>query len=150
MVNAAFLENFPNAASVFLNAGCLSDHSPGIIQLISQVQGIPSFKFYNIWAEHENFLKIVSSSWSDCISGTAMFSLCKKLKRLKAPLKVLNKKSFSHISSGAEVMVKELDTAQDHNSNVWGSASWHERVAGLKAKAFKLLDAEQLLFCSTC
>jgi hypothetical protein len=83
----------------FGNPGAFSDHSPAIIRFDYQnSQGKRNFKFFNMWASHENFLQIVSDNWTRHIPGSPMFSLCKKLKFLKRPLKELNQLHFSHIS----------------------------------------------------
>ncbi|GFY96656.1 hypothetical protein Acr_11g0009620 [Actinidia rufa] len=51
------------------------------------MQGPSSFKFFNMWAIHEDFQEIVERVWGTQIHGSAMFRLCRKLKLLKEPLK---------------------------------------------------------------
>lgn len=53
-----------------------------------------SFKFFNMRANHENFMQIVKSSWDGNVEGSPMFRLVTKLKRFKIELKELNKKEF--------------------------------------------------------
>lgn len=146
LVNAPFFECFPNATSNFLNSGCLSDHSPCIIQLMPIASSAYSFKFYNMWVKHEQFQAIVSNSWDVPIMGTSMFILCKKLKRLKRPLKELNRKDFSHISSRADCAVRDLDALQNQVSSNWGCPVWKSQLRDSKQKAFRLLEAERLYF----
>ncbi|KAJ6365130.1 hypothetical protein OIU76_029993 [Salix suchowensis] len=82
----------------FGNQGAFSDHSPVLVRLEPQALGQRSFKFFNMWASHSDFLHTVSESWQLAVMGSPMFSLCKKLKGLKRPLKLLNRLHFSHIS----------------------------------------------------
>ena len=90
-------------------------YSPAIIRFDYQNrQGRRNFKFFNMWASHENFLQIVSDNWTRHIQGSPMFSLCKKLKFLKRPLKELNKLHFSQISkrvARAEAALENHQTA---------------------------------------
>ncbi|XP_052198247.1 uncharacterized protein LOC127805524 [Diospyros lotus] len=65
-----------------------------------------SFKFFNMWAQHEQFIPTVREAWEQQWPGTHQFKLCKKLKGLKGPLKGLNKKHFSHISERASEQAK--------------------------------------------
>ncbi|KAJ6372865.1 hypothetical protein OIU76_027238 [Salix suchowensis] len=72
--------------------GPFSDHSPAVIRLgNSQVMGRRSFKFYNMWGLHENFIDLTATSWNLEVYGSPMFVLCSKLKRLKLSLKELGK-----------------------------------------------------------
>jgi len=44
----------------FLPPGCLSDHSAAIVSIFDHVVGKKKpFRFFNIWAEHENFLPAI-------------------------------------------------------------------------------------------
>ncbi|XP_052197218.1 uncharacterized protein LOC127804399 [Diospyros lotus] len=70
------------------------------------------FRFFNMWADHRDFLSIVSFVFHQHVSDTKQFSLCKKLKHLKGPLRSFNSKNFSHISSQVANVDKELEEAQ--------------------------------------
>nr|TKS07847.1 hypothetical protein D5086_0000108870 [Populus alba] len=89
-----------------------SDHSPAVVRLDPYVQGRRSFKFFNMWAAHDQFLGVVSSCWSSSIYGTPMYILCRKLKLLKGPLKELNRLHFSHISERVSRLESQLDQLQ--------------------------------------
>ncbi|KAJ6299908.1 hypothetical protein OIU76_020828 [Salix suchowensis] len=85
--------------------GPFSDHSPAVIRLgSSHVMGRRSFKFYNMWGLHKNFIDLTAASWNLEVYGSPMFVLCSKLKRLKLPLKELGKHHFSHISERVSSM----------------------------------------------
>ncbi|GFY99199.1 hypothetical protein Acr_13g0006000 [Actinidia rufa] len=126
--------------------GKLSDHSPCVIALFDNgMQRPSSFKFFNMWAIHEDFQEIVERVWGTQIHGSAMFRLCRKLKLLKDPLKVLNKKHFSHISSRvAEERVQEIQQ-QLHDNPI--NTHLYEQMAELKPLAFRLEEAERS-YCS--
>jgi hypothetical protein len=84
-----------------------SDHSPSFVQLGSrQPCRNRSFKFFNMWANHSQFLELTEQCWNTPIYGYYMFTLCQKLKLLKRPLKELNKLYYSHISQRVTVLRK--------------------------------------------
>ena len=103
----------------FGNPGAFSDHSPATVRLSNQLyKGWRSFKFFNMWASHDQFLDLVSNIWHSYLVGSPIFILCKKLKLLKRPLKDLNKFHFSHISkqvSRAETTLENLQTTLQAN-----------------------------------
>ncbi|VFQ95756.1 unnamed protein product [Cuscuta campestris] len=86
----------------FLDFNFLSDHCPTLFQC-----GAPPgnrfrpFRFFNMWLKHEGFNGLISQSWEAGVVGSKQFSLCSKLKRLKPPLKALNRQAFGHISRRA-------------------------------------------------
>nr|TKS16686.1 hypothetical protein D5086_0000020940 [Populus alba] len=96
----------------FETPGAFSDHSPAAVRLDPYVQGRRSFKFFNMWAAHDQFMGVVSSCWSSSIYGTPMYILCRKLKLLKGPLKELNRLHFSHISERVSRLESQLDQLQ--------------------------------------
>ncbi|KAL0295108.1 UNVERIFIED_CONTAM: hypothetical protein Sradi_6852000 [Sesamum radiatum] len=63
-----------------------------------------SFRFFNMWADHSNFIATMENGWK---LSTAQYSLYRKLKPIKGPLKAFNNLHFSHIS----VRAKEPDLA---------------------------------------
>ena len=82
--------------------GKFSDHSPCVVSLFEDNdQRVRPFKFFNMFADHVDFMALVDKGWSMNIEGTAMFKPCRKIKALKGPLKALNRLYFSHISSRA-------------------------------------------------
>ena len=100
MVNTRWIQDDLIAQANFGLPGKHSDHSPCVVSLFGELdRGASSFKFFNMWVQHESFLDLVSNSWSMRVEGTTMYRLCKKLKALKDPLKALNRQNFSHISA---------------------------------------------------
>ncbi|KAL0406307.1 UNVERIFIED_CONTAM: hypothetical protein Slati_3944600 [Sesamum latifolium] len=57
--------------------------------------------------DHPDFLATIENGWNMNVEGTPQFSLCRKLKALKDPLKTFNNLHYSHIS----VRAKEADLA---------------------------------------
>ncbi|KAJ6881012.1 hypothetical protein NC652_034125 [Populus alba x Populus x berolinensis] len=92
--------------------GAFTDHSPAIVRFAPYVQGRRNFKFFNMWALHDQFLETVSSCWSSSVYGTPMYILCRKLKLLKGPLKELNRLHFSHISERVSRIESKLEHLQ--------------------------------------
>ncbi|KAK6159245.1 hypothetical protein DH2020_006559 [Rehmannia glutinosa] len=100
MVNKHWFDQGLDGMANFLSLGCLSDHSPCIVSLLDVVVNTNRpFRFFNMWASHTDFNDLVATNWNFYITGTKQFMLCKKLKKLKRPLKELSIKHFSHISS---------------------------------------------------
>ncbi|KAJ6907745.1 hypothetical protein NC651_018242 [Populus alba x Populus x berolinensis] len=109
----------------FDNPGAFSDHSPTTISFHPhQPMGKKCFKFFNMWSNHSCFLDLVREAWQLVTHGSPMFTLCKRLKHLKRPLRDLNKFHFSHIServARAEVALDEhqsLLSSDMDNSNL--------------------------------
>ena len=85
--------------------------------------------------------------WSTQIHGSDMFRLCRKLKLLKEPLKDLNKKHVSHISSRVIAAKARLcDIQQQLHDNPTDSLLLVQLVE-VKSSAFKLAEAERS-YCS--
>nr|TKR98098.1 hypothetical protein D5086_0000206460 [Populus alba] len=97
----------------FDNPRAFSGHSPSSIQLGSrQPCRNRNFKFFNMWADHSQFFELTEQCWNTYIYGSYMFTLCRKLKLLKRPLKELNKLHYSHISQRVTRAEEELDSLQ--------------------------------------
>ncbi|GAA0160354.1 hypothetical protein LIER_16928 [Lithospermum erythrorhizon] len=55
-----------------------------------------------MWLDHPSFDDVLHSVWDTWHGGMAQFSLCSKLKALKAPLKALNRDEFGSIFEKAK------------------------------------------------
>ncbi|XP_031282090.1 uncharacterized protein LOC116140622 [Pistacia vera] len=99
LVNEKWGSVFGNSIANFLPPS-ISDHSPCIVEcgVMSSFRKIP-FRFFNFWAHHESFVSIVRKAWEEEVRGTPMYQLVTKLKRVKAALKVFNKREFGNISA---------------------------------------------------
>ena len=90
LVNPIWGTTFPGSETVFHPPG-VSDHCPIAISISLELHIHKSpFKFFNFWADHEEFEHAVASSWSTPIHGYPLFQVCQKLKLVKANLKELN------------------------------------------------------------
>lgn len=65
-----------------------------------------------MWCSAGNFCDLVEGSWKDDVSGTPMYQLVQKLKRLKPILKQLNKDGYSDIQVRETKAYQELLQAQ--------------------------------------
>ncbi|PSS17592.1 Ribosome-binding protein like [Actinidia chinensis var. chinensis] len=109
MVNIRWVQEGLKAVANFGLPGKCSDHSPCVVTMFDiKDEGARPFKFFNMWAQHSDFLDIVSRVWRLQVHGTEMYKLCRKLKALKQPLKELNKLHFSHISPRAAAAEEDL------------------------------------------
>lgn len=98
LVNEKWLESYTNSFAKFLPSG-ISDHSPTLVTLDPNLPSSKKpFKFFDFWADHEDFLPKVEEVWRKYIKGSPMFRVCQKLRMLKPILKGLNKREFSDIS----------------------------------------------------
>lgn len=98
LTNIEWGNTFPGSEALFLPAG-VSDHSPMIIKLADMPRFKKPFRFYHFWVDHPHFLTLVDEVWRGEASGTPMYQLCTRLKRLKKELKKLNKDQFSDLSN---------------------------------------------------
>lgn len=72
--------------------------------------------------------------------------MCKKLQKLKIPLKKLNEEHFSHISARAERAAQDLRDVQARLQVQPQNVSSQTEAAVLRKKAMSLKEAERLFF----
>ncbi|XP_034915333.1 uncharacterized protein [Populus alba] len=97
--NQSLFSTWPAAHSVF-QPRHISDHSAMLIHLqTDSYKRQAPFKFLNLWADREDFLPTVSSSWQTQISGNPMYQFTSKLRLLKLKLKHLYQQHTSNLSS---------------------------------------------------
>ncbi|XP_028070654.1 uncharacterized protein LOC114273089 [Camellia sinensis] len=83
LVNETWLDAFPASFATFLPSG-ISDHSAVVIYISDKVTSFKKpFKYFDFWADHEDFCSVVSTIWNQYIQGVPMFRVCQKLKNLK-------------------------------------------------------------------
>lgn len=94
----------------FYPLGVEYDHSPCVVE-IKETGALAKrpFLYFNMWSSHPNFQNLVHTVWDEEVYGTRQFILCKKLKALKYPLKILNRREFSHISERAAAAQIKLE-----------------------------------------
>ncbi|KAK6162507.1 hypothetical protein DH2020_002348 [Rehmannia glutinosa] len=147
MVNKHWFDQGLDGMANFLPSGCLSDHSPCIVSLLDVIANTNRpFRFFNMWASHTDFNDLVATNWNLYVRGTKQFMLCKKLKHLKRPLKELNNKHFSHISSRAVKAKEDLERAQlqlyDDPTNV----DLQNFVATMRKQSMSLSEVERCFY----
>lgn len=88
-----WLENFRDIKLLGLNRS-ISDHCPLLIECESENRGPKPFKNLDVWFTNPRFKKLVEHEWKNLHS----LPFQEKLKRLKEPINVWNKKVFGNIS----------------------------------------------------
>ncbi|XP_073039156.1 uncharacterized protein, partial [Primulina eburnea] len=113
LVNQLWVASHLDGFVDFVPPGCVSDHTISIVSFVDPlVKREKPFKFFNMWALSDSFLETVARHWKFLGHGTAQFSLKQMLTNLKQPLKQLNKKQFSHISSRASAASTSFSKVQ--------------------------------------
>jgi len=140
--------SLPQQAHVhFDTPGVFSDHSSASVQIGQrQPRGNRNFKFFNMWADHPQFLEVTLQSWNNPVSGSYMFTLCRKLKCLKRPLKELNKLHFSHISKRVAHAEKDLPAHQSFLQQNLDNDQLLLQERNLRSSLLNLKQAELLYF----
>ena len=91
----------------------ISDHSTMMLTLEkTQQHGKCSFKFFNVWTEHERFMEIVETAWKRHYDYDAMKKVWCKLKDLQHRLQQLNRKEFKYIGRKTEQARIEVANVQ--------------------------------------
>lgn len=112
LVNECWMVIFPRSFAYFCPSGT-SGHSPCVVNLLNGASKSPKpFKYFNCWADHQDFLPLVQLVWCKCIKGSPMYRICCKLQALKPGLKSINRKHFSDISLRVNCAMDELDAIQ--------------------------------------
>ncbi|KAK9705496.1 hypothetical protein RND81_07G061400 [Saponaria officinalis] len=101
------------------------------------------FKYYNMWALDENFLKIVEDLWCGC-AGTPMFQLTQRLKAVKRGLKQLNRERFSNVETRFSIASQSLEEAQRKLHERPGDSGLSSVEKSLAAEVAVLLKARNM------
>ncbi|KAL2235300.1 UNVERIFIED_CONTAM: hypothetical protein Sindi_1262200 [Sesamum indicum] len=137
LYNNEWLEAGLHCSAYFNPPGCLSDHSTGIVTIFDHTPTKPKpFRLFNMWAEHPDFLS----------TGTPQFILCKRLKALKAELRVFNTLHYSHISTRAKEADLALQDAQNQLENNPENVTLRESLGDLRRKVVFLVEAKRHFF----
>ncbi|KAG5606944.1 hypothetical protein H5410_028436 [Solanum commersonii] len=107
-----------NKGHIYIEYDCplFSDHSPLLITIKTPIwkPKIP-FRFFNVWAEHAEFVDLVIESWAENTSVDNMKNIWMKLKKLRVGFKNLNKKEFMGIRQTIEKTRSDLQVLQEIN-----------------------------------
>ncbi|XP_038976970.1 uncharacterized protein LOC120107675, partial [Phoenix dactylifera] len=86
-----------SGSEAYIPPSGVSDHSPMVVTLAALPSRKTPFKFFDLWAEHPQFLSVVAKVWAIDVKGSPMYQLCHKLKHLKGELKKFNKEFFANL-----------------------------------------------------
>uniref|UniRef100_A0A803Q3C3 Reverse transcriptase domain-containing protein n=1 Tax=Cannabis sativa TaxID=3483 RepID=A0A803Q3C3_CANSA len=118
MVNMQWLNVFPCSEAVFLPE-MIFDHTPILVSIYEDKNyGKKPFRYYNMWKMAPEYDNLVAKAWEEESSGTRMFRIVHKLRRLKAVLKHLNRKDFSDIhkaETAARIQLAEIQGELNQN-----------------------------------
>ncbi|XP_011083347.1 uncharacterized protein LOC105165891 [Sesamum indicum] len=147
LYNNEWLEGGLHCSAHFNPSGCLSDHSLGIISIFDPAPTKPKpFRFFNMWADHPDFLATVEARWNLSVDGTSQFSLCKRLKALKGARKAFNTQHYSHISFRVKEAELTLQVAQNQLESNSGDVALRDSLGAPRKKADFLAEAERHFF----
>lgn len=117
-----------------------SDHSPASIQIGTR----PVSR--NMWADHPQFLEIISQNWNSHINSSPIFIFYTKLKCLKRLLKELNKLYYSHISERVAHTKEELASHQSLLHQNHDNIHLLQQERKLRSSLLNLKSAKHLFF----
>ncbi|KAK4381495.1 hypothetical protein Sango_2962100 [Sesamum angolense] len=110
LVNAAWLDAWPGSSYISALPST-SDHSPLILTGMDRNADHAVFRFDNYLAQLPGFLDSVENIWKHRISGTTMYDIVCKLKRLKAEFR-RQKKLTGNLTDNVKKAKIFLDKAQ--------------------------------------
>ncbi|KAL0295332.1 UNVERIFIED_CONTAM: hypothetical protein Scaly_3106100 [Sesamum calycinum] len=129
------------------------DASPGIVSIFDNPAPKPKpFRFFNMWADHPDFIPIIEGRWGLNVEGTPQFRLCRKLKvqphlsHNSGSLKVFNNLHYSHISARAKEADLALQDAQTHLESNLEDVAIRDSLGDLRKKATFLAQAERQFY----
>lgn len=92
----------------------ISDHAPMLLIMVSANYNIKvPFKFFNIWAEHKDFMNIVEEIWQKTSSTNNMKNIWMKLKNLRPVLRKLNNEEFKFIKQKIKKARQDFKSTQE-------------------------------------
>ncbi|XP_019261721.1 PREDICTED: uncharacterized protein LOC109239590 [Nicotiana attenuata] len=112
MGNAEWMMQFGHLTTEF-KLPHISNHSPMMIHTNLREPKIkPPFKFFNVWASHKNFPKMVKDCWEQALHPDTMRNIWLKQKDLRGKLKILNETEFKGIGMKIEQAREDLKEIQ--------------------------------------
>ncbi|XP_062080783.1 uncharacterized protein LOC133785578 [Humulus lupulus] len=105
MVNLKWTDQYPNSEAVFLPEDTF-DHRPILVSFYLVVTtGKQPFRYFRMWKEASSYATKVSINWNILASGSEMYKLVLKLKRLKQIFREINREVYHDIQK-AEAQAK--------------------------------------------
>uniref|UniRef100_A0A803PUM5 DUF4283 domain-containing protein n=1 Tax=Cannabis sativa TaxID=3483 RepID=A0A803PUM5_CANSA len=117
-VNEEWADNFPLTTTHY-GWEVVSDHCVCIISMrVDENIGRKPFRYYNFWADHQEFKKVVMEDWSQLVQAVGLKSLFLKLMRLKHKLKKFNKEVIGDIGKTfQEAKDRYMEARMDTQAN---------------------------------
>ncbi|XP_056692013.1 uncharacterized protein [Spinacia oleracea] len=113
MGNLAWQNTYSTAEVCFMREGQF-DHCLGILTVFPcVVGGRKPFKYFTMWKHSPVFQDTVSVAWNTNISGSKMYVVASKLKKVKAGLKELNRVGFPDIQAADLSAYNAMLSAQE-------------------------------------
>lgn len=112
LINDVWLNYFVGSIVVFELPSIPNHYACHVISNDKTLPKNIPFKFFNMWASHDQFLLLVRDVWGYKVKSSLMFRLITKLKMLKPKLKELNKVHFGKMSKRVHIARKELFKTQ--------------------------------------
>ncbi|KAM6563483.1 hypothetical protein CsatB_023481 [Cannabis sativa] len=108
LANQRWLDSFSSTEAIFA-AEELFDYTIAIIALSHEiVNGKKPLKYFQMWTSHPQYSKIVKGVYNQGITGSKMYQVISKLKKLKVAFKELNMQHFSNIQEATDEAKKEM------------------------------------------
>ncbi|XP_074298081.1 uncharacterized protein LOC141628893 [Silene latifolia] len=107
-----WMDLYPFAYARFLPEG-LFDHNPVVCyRRQDRVCRRQTYRYYNMWSLDPGFKEIVQQIWLPTVKDSLMYQIVTKLKKLKKPLKELNRNNFSDVDKAVGVAKALLEDIQ--------------------------------------
>lgn len=75
LINDAWIRNFVDSNALF-QPPSISDHSSCIVYCgANEITRKTPFQFFNMWADHKDFLPLVGEVWTKKVEGSPLFSV---------------------------------------------------------------------------
>ncbi|VFQ95590.1 unnamed protein product [Cuscuta campestris] len=130
---------------VFFNERGISDHSPMILKTLEQEGHNFCFKYCDMWALDPSFPSLVSEIWDQKQEGYLMHQVTQKLKRLKGPLRTLNRDKFQFLDKQVEILRTKLHLTQAELKNNLNDDNLLEAEKQLTQELYLKMKASFLL-----
>ncbi|KAL4203699.1 hypothetical protein AMTRI_Chr01g129270 [Amborella trichopoda] len=114
-------------------------------KVLPRPNNIP-FRMQRFWTNHKDFSEVVSQTWSTPVNGTPIFIVAKKLKRLKADLKIWAKSTFPQRNKLVKSITVELRDIQETIENVGSNDFLLDQELEAKAKLHNALGIQEKLW----
>ncbi|XP_010692845.1 uncharacterized protein LOC104905889 [Beta vulgaris subsp. vulgaris] len=113
MVNDSWLDVYPSVMAYFMPEG-IFDHTPIVINVYPSIEpGKQPFRYFTMWSGDEKFERFIVECWATQVSGSKMYQVTSRLKKIKQGLKNLNAEGFSDLQASDIWALKSLLQCQE-------------------------------------